>query len=342
MNRISGKEVLAQLKYDLIGKDSYRGVSLTYSWMANQFGHFSLGFIPCLLAYSFLKKHADMPHLSLWAALLVSITWLLFETYNFLGPLLKTRTSGFGIAWGNVAFDTVTDVCFFALGAFAAGWFLEGYYLPAMVMIVVVALLSYPVYYWYLTKMYLQAAQYPFQFRLSQWNLDISDVDKDTILQFMEPGATGKHLLVFGSKNSGKTSISVGIATEMSIRRHSCLYTTAMKQCCLFYDLENAVGSAQTLWGWRDCSLLVIDDCNPGDPVPDDLIHPHTFLQWLDAAGPVEECINRQLIRDKNVIWVMGSARTGKDSLSHWQQMLAEIGVAPENRLAVNLSQGKI
>ncbi len=46
MKAISSKHVLKQLKDDLIGKDSYRGVTLTYTWLANQFGHFSLGFIP--------------------------------------------------------------------------------------------------------------------------------------------------------------------------------------------------------------------------------------------------------------------------------------------------------
>ncbi len=35
---ISLKDVLHQLKKDFIGKDSYRGVTLTYSWLANQFG----------------------------------------------------------------------------------------------------------------------------------------------------------------------------------------------------------------------------------------------------------------------------------------------------------------
>lgn len=44
MVSISIKDIRNQLKADLIGKDSYRGVTLTYSWLANQFGHFSLGY----------------------------------------------------------------------------------------------------------------------------------------------------------------------------------------------------------------------------------------------------------------------------------------------------------
>ncbi len=52
---ISFKRILKQLKADLIGKDSYRGVTLTYAWLANQFGHISLGFIPTFLVYYFIK-----------------------------------------------------------------------------------------------------------------------------------------------------------------------------------------------------------------------------------------------------------------------------------------------
>ena len=43
---ISFKRILKQLKDDAIGKDAHRGITLTYAWMANQFGHISLGFIP--------------------------------------------------------------------------------------------------------------------------------------------------------------------------------------------------------------------------------------------------------------------------------------------------------
>ncbi len=44
MNKtITGRDIRNQLKADLIGKDSYRGVTLTYTWLANQFGHISSG-----------------------------------------------------------------------------------------------------------------------------------------------------------------------------------------------------------------------------------------------------------------------------------------------------------
>ena len=83
----------AQLKADLIGKDSYRGVTLTYSWLANQFGHFSLGFIPTLLLYLCFLKCYGADYAVRWAPVIVAAAWILFETYNFLGPLLSKKQS---------------------------------------------------------------------------------------------------------------------------------------------------------------------------------------------------------------------------------------------------------
>jgi hypothetical protein len=46
MSNITLKDVWKVLHADLIGKDSHRGITLTYGWFANQVGHFALGFVP--------------------------------------------------------------------------------------------------------------------------------------------------------------------------------------------------------------------------------------------------------------------------------------------------------
>src|SRR5437868_6970539 len=89
---ITRKDVLRQLGADLIGKDSYRGVTLTYTWLANQFGHFSLGFVPTILIHIFLYNKS-LTYTALWPPIIISLFWLGFETYNFLGPLLKKKHS---------------------------------------------------------------------------------------------------------------------------------------------------------------------------------------------------------------------------------------------------------
>lgn len=346
---ITSRGVFRQLKADLIGKDSYRGVTLTYAWLANQFGHFSLGFIPTTLVYALLQPRHPVPEAALRSALLVAGFWLLFELYNFLGPLLSNRQSGskllfvtaraytFSPAWANVAFDTATDVGFFWGGAFAASLLLYPNWPVGWVLIVLVLALIYPCSYWFRTKLFLQTARYPFQFRLSQWDAAISDTDKQTVLSFIASQATEQHLLVFGGRQSGKTSISVGIASECSIRHQTSVYTTGMKLYALFFEPDEKLLTANTdLWTWRDASVLVIDDINPGGQVPNDVVTPDQFLALLDGnEGTNGE--NRRIIKNKRVIWVMGNEDYDRGAYANWKKMLLSIGVADENIVAINL-----
>jgi len=349
MKLISIMDVLRQLKADLIGKDSYRGVTLTYSWLANQFGHFSLGFIPTLIAYDILKNNASIYNKASGSALLVSLVWLLFELYNFLGPLLLKRVSKsklvsfsgakytFSPAWGNIAFDTFTDLCFFWIGAFSASLFLAFSSTVISIIILLFLILLYPISYWYLTKMYLQSAQYPFQFRLSQWDGNIDDNGKKNINEFLNNKNSGKHLFIFGTKGSGKTSIGVGIGTEMSIKHIPCIYTTAMKLFSMFFEAdESSALNGTQLWTWRKSTLLIIDDINPGDPIKEDIVSPGAFLKMLDTFSKAN-MENRNTLKSKNVIWVLGDENLDKALLAKWQNMLVEIGVDKINISSINL-----
>jgi hypothetical protein len=343
MSRIRAKEILRQLKADLIGKDSYRGVTLTYSWLANQVGHFALGFIPTIVLYFYLVKHTTMQKPIYIAPMIVSAFWFLFELWNVLGPLATKRKSTspliymprgkyvFPPAWGNLAFDTFTDLCFFWLGACAATLPI-GYHLPIpFIAIGLVATLMYPIYYWYVTKMYMQSALYPFQFRLAQFATDITATEKDKVYEFLNRNNGRKHLLIFGSNTSETTSLAVGIATERSIRHHTCTYTTAMKLFTMCAQTTASILNAdKNLWAWRECSLLVIDDINPGSSVQN-VITPQTFLAMITTSGPT----NTNALVGKSVIWVMGQQNA---TPNNWPAMLQSLGVKQQNILAVNIT----
>lgn len=343
--RITAKNIFNQIKADAIGKDSHRGVTLTYSWLANQIGHFSLGFIPTILLIPCVIKYADTEQYALYSALLVSTNWLLFELYNFLGPLLAGRNSkaklvylpaenkaAFEPAWGNIAFDTFTDLLFFWIGAFCAAYFMQNdnnFTLIVLISILVVVLL--PARYWFLTKMYLQNANYPYQFRLSQWTLDIKKIDRDAVLRFMDMEHGAMHLLIFGAMNKGKTSLSVGVSTELSIQHNPCLYTTASKIYSDFSDGRDTKLVKDALWSWRNCTVLIIDDINPGPPI-DDLITADKFRQLIDMNPE-----NRDILKSKKVIWVLGEARQIEKSKEQWSSLLQEIGVPEEKIESVEL-----
>jgi hypothetical protein len=342
---ITARDVRRQLKSDLIGKDSHRGITLTYAWMANQFSHYALGFIPTFLLYRYFAVHPDS-EAALRFAFSVSAIWLAFEAFNFLGPLFKkhslarlvysdsTDNNNFKPAWKNIAFDTFTDLLFFWTGAFSASLACSYSFTSLYVLIALISLLVWPVRYWFHTKMYLQIAQYPFQFRLSQWNNPIGEEQKKIIENFLNSNGKGKHLLIFGSQHSAVTSLAVGIATELSIRHHSCIYTTGMKLCSMFF--EPAPGR-EGFWDWRSAEVLVIDDINPGQPIVEDLVTPEEFLNCLDTHS--QNKMNREIIKEANVIWVLGNAPVEKQVAERWGEMLIEIGVEKDKIYSINLLQ---
>lgn len=345
MKYINRKEIIAQLKKDLIGKDAYRGVTLTYSWLANQFGHFSLGFIPTVVIYHFIQSNPNINYPELWASLGVWAAWILFEIFNFLGPLLfkvstkrKALSKGsytFNPVWVNIAFDTLTDLAYFGMGALAASLICVYHDEMLYGLIALLALVSYPAYYWYTTKMYIQNAEYPFQLRLSQWSQKIKDENKQLILDFLESDGQGKHLLLFGSKGSGKTTLSVGIATESSIKNRNCSYVTAVKLLCMFFEKEDPSIQKSGLWSWRDSSLLVIDDINPGGSIKGDILSAKLFYDLLNNidCGPS----NIKNIKEKNIIWVMGNEDPSKHLEERWETLLERVGVEKSNIKVVNL-----
>ena len=283
---ISSKRILQQLKADLIGKDSHRGVTLTYAWLANQFGHISLGFIPAFLLYYFLNSSA------LKSALIVSVVWFLFEMYNFLGPLLSKRESKFDVffypkknkyifkpKWINVTFDTFTDVCFFVLGSFLFAFCIHIFNsnLIIIILVVLTIYLAFATRYWYVTKMYQFYARFPFQFRLSQWDFPVNSSDKLKVDNFLALKDTGNHLLIFGSLSAGKTSLGIGMLNELSIKNNSCLYVNAIKMFNYFFKDEDGILEAHKIWDWKAVDYLMIDDINPSEPIQDELISPTKF-----------------------------------------------------------------
>ncbi len=328
-----------QLKYDLIGKDSYRGVTLSYAWLANQTGHFCLGFVPALLVFTVLKSvNHNISKSALWAGFGVSIFWICFETYNVVKPLFFSGNNKQNYVFKpdlkNIIYDTITDLKYFAVGAFCCAILCHFSWLSFAIIIGLILSLITPSKYWYTTKMFQQIPQYPFQFRLSQWNGNLSESNKKAIHSFLENNDTCNHLLISGADKSGKTSMAIGIGNEYSIRNNTCSYTTAIKLFSLFYQpLKNE----KDIWFWRNASLLIIDDINPGLPLPKkDIINTVDFEDRLNTNF-VET--NKQDLRNKKVIWVLGNADSSSKKKADWSIFLTDVlEVAPHQISTINLS----
>ncbi len=349
---MKGKIIFKQLKEDLTGKDAYRGITLTYAWLANQFGHFSLGFIPSMLLYQTfeMRNYNSNP---LFSSLLVAIFWVIFELGNFLIPLFievkpkhdfpffqQKDKYTFAPRWLNVGFDTFTDICFFMIGAFTYSLLISYSLFNLLLLLLLLGIIFQPCNYWFLTKMYQLNAKYPFQFRLSQWNLFINENDKEKVLNFMNDSEKSpKHLLIFGDHKCGKTSLAIGISNELSIKQKPCLYINAMKLLGQFYEHHYKDETNDSVWSWDEVEYLIIDDINPGCPINEELITAYQFLKFIDTGLSINEK-NRKILRKKNVIWVLGNKKNmNQDTENSWRQMLKIIGLNSKDIIELNLTK---
>ena len=241
--------------------------------------------------------------------------------------------------WINVAFDTFTDVCFFVLGSLLFAFCIHKLNNNSVIIILIVLAiyLAFATRYWYVTKMYQFYARFPFQFRLSQWDFIISSSDKLKVDRFLSTKNSGNHLLIYGSLNTGKTSLGVGILNELSIKNNSCLYVNAIKMFNYFFKEQDDVLESHEIWNWKTTSFLMIDDINPSEPIQEELISPKKLLSFIDTLKP-ENKENRELLKVKNIIWVLGSKQNlDNGNKDKWKNMLINIGVEESKIDTINL-----
>ncbi len=348
--KLSKKHIIAQLGQDIIGKDSYRGVTLTYAWLANQFGHIGLGFLPTVLIFKILWKwlHWPIRQACITAAITVALGWAIFEAYNLLKPLLfsksnnlvtlnKKKSYTFNPKWHNLVYDTVTDVLFFAFGAVLAGMLMcysNWWLIPFFILAIILFISSR---YWYYARVYLQQARYPFQFRLSQWNKDLLPEDKKQIEEFI---ATNRyqHLLINGPYACGKTSLGVGVATEYSMLEYRSYYISAIKLLtALGYEKEaEQPQELFKIWDWKDCDMLIIDDVNPEDNIG-------TLIKPELVGNLITKYKAQHYFANKKVIWILGEKANTPLSESitkTWYQLMHEIaGITYDKIALVNLNK---
>jgi len=190
--------------------------------------------------------------------------------------------------------------------------------------------------YWYLSKIYLQRALYPFQFRLSQWTRPLDEDIKKKIEQFMNPEKPNLHLLVFGEDDDEKLLLCVGIGSELSYQLIKCRYLTTMKIFECFYRKEPEDNKESHLynWNWHEARFLIIDDINPSHTDMEEVITTAEFLQKIDHKHGSE---NKKQLCEKKVIWMLGNETNDNREQVDWKALMGTIGIHPDNIISLNL-----
>ena len=104
-----------------------------------------------------------------------------------------------------------------------------------------------------------------------------------------------------------------------------------------FFKDEVDVLEAHEIWNWKTVNFLMIDDINPSEPIQNDLISPKKLLTFIDAHTAHHK-INREYLKNKNIIWVLGNKQPQNDAhKDSWKKMLLEIGIAEKKITTINL-----
>jgi hypothetical protein len=329
-SKLTFSQIYRTLMKDLIGKDSHRGITLTYGWMANQVGHFSLGFIPTFVHY---HVYGNAFH----AFLLISLFWLSFEVMNALSPLFKVEYKGnglFNVKWPNLILDTLTDLSFFWFGSFTFYLMVNFSLFYLGIELAAFILLFFAISYWFQVKLYQQNAFYPFQFRLSQWNKPLKSQIAHLMKANLARKDSGFHYLVFGKKGSGKTTLMVGLSNEYSIVKQKCTYTTFSKWINLLQeDTLTLKSTSLSLWDWTESNFLVIDDINPGSPLEANKYSSDHILQYVSLTHGDR---NKTALCASNVAWVIGEFNQDDNEIK-FVENLKRIGVDPEKIIVIDL-----
>jgi len=338
MNKDAHKLIKGQLRQDLIGKDAFRGVTLSYSWLANQFGHFALGFIPVIILHAIISNWWHGVLIACLPAILVWFCWFRFEVFNFRTSFIQSKNNllFYKPRKGHFINDLWTDLGYFGLGAASALIVLLPHIATVLLWAVICSLLLKESRYWYLSKIYLQRALYPFQFRLSQWTRPLDEDIKKKIEQFMNPEKPNLHLLVFGEDDDEKLLLCVGIGSELSYQLIKCRYLTTMKIFECFYRKEPEDNKESHLynWNWHEARFLIIDDINPSHTDMEEVITTAEFLQKIDHKHGSE---NKKQLCEKKVIWMLGNETNDNREQVDWKALMGTIGIHPDNIISLNL-----
>jgi hypothetical protein len=254
--------VIKQAYKDGFGKDVQETPTVSYVWMADQFGHFTLGFaitfvfswIAVWLWYGtrpqpeWLMVACAAANMAIWVA--KEIRDYFREQENFTRAHTPPQGLGqFPFNGKEIIWNVITALFYILTGAAVAGAVGFGPQWGVVTLIVVLIPAVLLGGWWLRRKITFQQAGLPYLYRLANFpNPVVPAVGQEgdavrVILDFIEPGKVAqtpgapRHLILTGPLGTGKSSLAAGIGTEFAFRMGIGRYISLVK---LLQSVERA------------------------------------------------------------------------------------------------------
>jgi hypothetical protein len=241
-----GRHTIWQVaKHDLFGtKDVQDSPTLSYVWLADQIGHFALGFLGTLAPAVAIAGLTACP-VACTALIVGAVGALLFAAKEWRDyraerahawSVAAARPVPFAFNGGEIlhnclcaCFYTYCGISIAVLGAWR--WWAGG-----VGFIILLAVALRVAFWWLQRKVAFQQADLPYLYRLANFPENFEppeagEAGAEEIIQGLICGgaSSARHLLIAGPLRSGKTSLAAGIGTEYAFRLGIARFTSVLK-----------------------------------------------------------------------------------------------------------------
>ncbi len=337
-------DVISQLKRDLFGKDVENAATYTYGWLADQVGHFSLGFVGTLML-TWLVGSCLTPSLFtcgwFWAGA-ICLLFVGIETADFIWQLREYNASSktFKFNGFEVLGNCFIAVYYIAIGAVVAAFGTQHPLCGVIAFLVGAVFFAVPAVGWLEQKIRFQQAGLPIYYRLAFFKNDITPDNAKFIADLSHPEcgtptpSTARHLIIAGPLSSGKSTLAAAIGTEFAVRgkqgigRYMTFAKLVQTVVAEATGDDGVADEGRILWPWQTSDMLIVDDV--------DVITQHTTIDHPETIDEVSIAHSRANviiklippeIRDhlkyRRTIWVIGNVDDGQ--LDRWKQVIGNV-----------------
>ena len=341
---ITNKDIWAQFKIDIAGKEVQSAETYSHSWVANQFGHVCLGILlasllgvaagPGLAAVgSWLGLPPSWHFPSPWDLVAgsvlaaVGVSWWEWRAYRLVAknakglfpldrPLLRANAL---VAAAYMLIGVAIPLTLRLFVATGGEWLgVPKVVWGALCLLGLVIVAVRLALGWLRQKIVWQKAGLPYLFRLSDTQPTIGRDDAKALQDLIDrdppPAPNPSTIVIGGPIGSGRTEFAAAIGTEFAFKLASVRYLSFATLLEFMARSENSadffddIGPANiSYWSWSKAQVVIIDDIGP-------LLtsQGHTHDSLVEVFRYV---LNEQLIRAREVlsqchtIWVIGDLR---------------------------------